>query len=198
MYDAATALGEAATLSDRVRETSGSRVLVPEHLRTGDRSVLENYADGADLVVESYPMSDGNVDVAALESVIDDDVVMVYAASPTSRGVLEEHPSSSSSARSVIPIWFCSLTVSIISNTRVAVFTPQGRVRVVIHTDGCAGRRISVARNRAAHRFPARICLADVPYLRSSLCNTVQRRASSGCSSLYTPGRDSVTPYLAP
>ena len=90
MYDAATALGEAATLADRVRSTSGDVVLVPEQLREGKRAVLENYCAGADLAVETYPMADGTADVDALAERAGDDVVMVYAESPTVRGCLEE------------------------------------------------------------------------------------------------------------
>ncbi|MFC7059507.1 aminomethyl-transferring glycine dehydrogenase subunit GcvPA [Halovenus salina] len=90
LYDAATGLGEAATLAARVRSTSGSHVLVPEQLRDGKRGVLNNYTDGADLTVESYPMDDGAVDTAALAETFDDDVVMVYAESPTVRGVIED------------------------------------------------------------------------------------------------------------
>ncbi len=90
LYDAATALGEAATLASRVRQTSGTRVLVPEHLRSGKRGVLDNYADGAGLTVDTYAMDDGAADVGALSNAIDDDVVMVYAESPTVRGVIEE------------------------------------------------------------------------------------------------------------
>ena len=90
MYDRATALGEAATLATRVRETSGSRVLVPDLLRDGQREVLENYAIGAGLDVETYPSDDGNADLEALAAAIDDDVVMVYAENPTVRGTIEE------------------------------------------------------------------------------------------------------------
>ena len=90
MYDAATALGEAATLAARVRAVDGSRVLVPEQLRTEKRSVLENYADGAGLRVEAYPMADGAVDVQALAATVDDATAMIYAESPTVRGVIEE------------------------------------------------------------------------------------------------------------
>jgi len=90
MYDAATALGEAATLADRVRSTSGDVVLVPEQLREGKRAVLENYCAGADLTVESYPMDDGNADVDALAERADADAVMVYAENPTVRGCVEE------------------------------------------------------------------------------------------------------------
>ncbi|WP_424018225.1 aminomethyl-transferring glycine dehydrogenase subunit GcvPA [Halorientalis pallida] len=90
MYDAATALGEAATLAQRVRSVSGDRVLVPAHLATGRRAVLENYADGADVTVEAYPMADGAVDTDALEGTMGEDVAMVYAETPTVRGVIEE------------------------------------------------------------------------------------------------------------
>ncbi len=90
MYDEATALGEAATLSQRVRSVSGETILVPDHLRDGKRAVLENYADGPGLSVKSYPMADGRVDIAALAETIDDDVALVYAETPTVRGVIEE------------------------------------------------------------------------------------------------------------
>jgi glycine dehydrogenase subunit 1 len=90
MYDAATALGEAATLADRVRETSGSKVLVPELMREERRSVLENYTEGAGLMVETYPHDDGNADTEALSELADEETVMVYAENPTVRGAIEE------------------------------------------------------------------------------------------------------------
>ncbi|QCC60318.1 aminomethyl-transferring glycine dehydrogenase subunit GcvPA [Natrinema thermotolerans] len=90
MYDAATALGEAATLADRIRDTTGHRVLVPELLREERRSTLENYVAGTDLVVESYPVEDGTVELAGLEAAADEEVVMIYAENPTVRGTIEE------------------------------------------------------------------------------------------------------------
>ncbi|MDS0474820.1 aminomethyl-transferring glycine dehydrogenase subunit GcvPA [Natrinema sp. 1APR25-10V2] len=91
MYDAATALGEAATLADRVRDTTGHRVLVPDLLREERRSTLENYVAGTDLAVETYPMDDGNVDLEGLEERVDEEVVMCYAENPTVRGTIEEN-----------------------------------------------------------------------------------------------------------
>ena len=91
VYDAATALGEAATLSSRVRSTDGTRVLVPDLLREEKRAVLDNYASGANLTVDTYPVDDANVDVGALARTIDDETVMVYAESPTVRGTIEEN-----------------------------------------------------------------------------------------------------------
>ncbi len=90
MYDAATALAEAATLADRVRSTTGDVVLIPAQLREGKREVLANYCDGADLRIETYPMVDGNADVETLAERAGDDVVMIHAENPTVRGCIEE------------------------------------------------------------------------------------------------------------
>ncbi|WP_135365631.1 aminomethyl-transferring glycine dehydrogenase subunit GcvPA [Halosimplex halophilum] len=89
MYDAATALGEAATLSQRVRPVSGDRILVPDHLREGKREVLEAYADGPGLSVEAYPTDEGTVDTEGLADALDDDAAMVYAENPTICGAIE-------------------------------------------------------------------------------------------------------------
>ncbi|WP_436923376.1 aminomethyl-transferring glycine dehydrogenase subunit GcvPA [Halosimplex amylolyticum] len=90
MYDAASALGEAATLSQRVRSVSGDRILVPDQLREGKRAVLEQYADGPDLSIETYPTEAGNVDTDGLADALDEDAAMVYAENPTVSGAVEE------------------------------------------------------------------------------------------------------------
>ncbi|AQL43768.1 glycine dehydrogenase (aminomethyl-transferring) [Halorientalis sp. IM1011] len=107
MYDAATALGEAATLAQRVRSVSGDRVLVPAHIAPGRREVLENYAEGVGVTVESYPMDDGAVDTDALEGTIGDDVAMVYAETPTVRGVIEESLSAVGDLAAAHDALFC-------------------------------------------------------------------------------------------
>jgi glycine dehydrogenase subunit 1 len=107
IYDAATALGEAATLAARVRDVSGSRLLVPDLLRDEKRSVLENYAAGAGQTVETYPTDEANVDLDALEATIDDDVAMVYAESPTVRGTIEENLDSIGDLASANDALFC-------------------------------------------------------------------------------------------
>jgi glycine dehydrogenase subunit 1 len=91
MYDEATALAEAALLAKRVRAADGDRVLVPEYVRDGHVSVLENYTGGADVTVERYGTDAGNVDLDALAAAVADDVVMVYAESPTTLGTVEEN-----------------------------------------------------------------------------------------------------------
>ena len=89
MYDAATGLAEAALLAERVRSTSGTTVLVPESLRDGKRGTLDNYVDGSDLTVETYPYADNTVDVDALADRVGDDTVFVYAETPTVTGAIE-------------------------------------------------------------------------------------------------------------
>jgi glycine dehydrogenase subunit 1 len=90
MYDAATGLGEAATLASRVRSTTGDVVLVPEMLAAGRRAVLENYVGGTGMRVESYPDDDGIADLRALERRMDEDVALLYAENPTVRGTVQE------------------------------------------------------------------------------------------------------------
>jgi glycine dehydrogenase subunit 1 len=90
MYDAATALGEAATLAVRVRETSGDRIVVPETLSAGRRGTLENYIAGHDITIDTYPMDDGNVDREVLAESVDEETLLVYAENPTVRGTIEE------------------------------------------------------------------------------------------------------------
>lgn len=90
MYDAATALGEAATLSRRARDVEGSRILVPSYVRSEYRSVLDNYVTGTDLTVDVVQTTGGMIDPEELSKQLDDDVVMVYAENPTVEGVIEE------------------------------------------------------------------------------------------------------------
>jgi glycine dehydrogenase subunit 1 len=90
MYDAATALGEAALLADRVRGVDGETVLVPAFLRAERRSVLENYVTGPGLSIETYDAADGTADTDALAAAADEDTLLVYAENPTTRGTIEE------------------------------------------------------------------------------------------------------------
>ncbi len=90
MYDAGSALGEAALLADRVRDASGTTLLVPDYVREERVSVLENYIVGQDLSIERIDSDQGTVDVSALEAAVDDETLMVYAESPTTRGTIEE------------------------------------------------------------------------------------------------------------
>ncbi len=91
MYDAATALGEAATLAARTREADGQCVLVPDYIRDTYRDVLENYVEGTELIVRTFETVNGQVDLDTLDRELSDDVVLVYVENPTVGGVIEEH-----------------------------------------------------------------------------------------------------------
>jgi glycine dehydrogenase subunit 1 len=96
VYDAATALGEAATMAARVAGSrridrgSGDRVLVPEALYEGRRGVLDNYVAGTDLTVDTYEYDDGTVDLDALRAAVSEETVMLYAETPTAHGTVED------------------------------------------------------------------------------------------------------------
>ncbi|RLM57112.1 aminomethyl-transferring glycine dehydrogenase subunit GcvPA [Halobellus sp. Atlit-31R] len=107
MYDAATALGEAARLAGRVRQASGTRVLVPEVLHENKRAVLENYVGGTDLTVETYPVVDGTVDVDALAEVADAETAMIYAENPTVHGAIESRLDAVGDVASDVEALFC-------------------------------------------------------------------------------------------
>jgi glycine dehydrogenase subunit 1 len=94
MYDRSTGVGEAALLADRVRATTGETVLVPGDLPDRVRSVLENYADGPGIAIDTYPTSGGTIDVDGLADRIDEDTSMVYAATPNRWGLLEPNLSA--------------------------------------------------------------------------------------------------------
>ncbi|WP_144903992.1 aminomethyl-transferring glycine dehydrogenase subunit GcvPA [Halobellus captivus] len=107
MYDAATALGEAARLAGRVRQTSGSTVLIPEVIHENKREVLDNYVDGTGLEIDTYPMDDGIVDVDALAELAGEETVMIYAENPTVRGTIEERLTEIGEVASGADALFC-------------------------------------------------------------------------------------------
>jgi len=107
MYDAATALGEAALLADRVRATHGDAIYVPETLRAERRAVLDTYVAGPGLTVETYPTAEGTADVAGLRAALGDDAILVYAETPTVRGCVEPALSAVGDAAEDAGALFC-------------------------------------------------------------------------------------------
>jgi glycine dehydrogenase subunit 1 len=90
MYDAASAVAEAALLAARIRDADGSVLLVPEYVREDRVSTVENYVAGHDMHIERVGTDDGAVDIDALEATVDEETLMVYAESPTAEGLIEE------------------------------------------------------------------------------------------------------------
>ncbi len=90
MYDASTALGEAARMAYRLNHRKD--VLIPENLHWEKESVLKNYIAGLGMNVKKYPLNDrGMVDLDSLSGMIDDNTAMVYVENPNFFGVIDEN-----------------------------------------------------------------------------------------------------------
>ena len=90
MYDASTALGEAARMARRIH--GGKIFLVPRALRWHRRSVLQNYTWGGGLLIKEveYDRETGMLDLADLKTHLTEDVCGVYVENPNFFGRLEE------------------------------------------------------------------------------------------------------------
>jgi glycine dehydrogenase subunit 1 len=89
MYDGASALAEATLLAGAA--TRRSRVLLPRSLQPNCRRVVDTYTRGQDYILEDLPYdARGELDVAALESALGDDVAAVIIQSPNYFGVIED------------------------------------------------------------------------------------------------------------
>jgi glycine dehydrogenase subunit 1 len=90
MYDASTALGEAARMASRIRP--GSVFLVPRALRHHRRSVLRNYLIGTGVEVRGvdYDRETGTLDLGKLKEALSPEVCGVYVENPNFLGRFEE------------------------------------------------------------------------------------------------------------
>jgi glycine dehydrogenase subunit 1 len=91
-YDAATALGEAASMCGRINEHK--KFLVPEVLSAGKRGVLHNYVKGAGMQVLEYgfdPLT-GELDLEDLRSKVDGEVSGIYVEVPNFLGSSTARP----------------------------------------------------------------------------------------------------------
>ncbi|MFO8133639.1 MAG: aminomethyl-transferring glycine dehydrogenase subunit GcvPA [Thermoplasmatota archaeon] len=86
MYDAATALGEAAGMV--ARSTRGGLFLIPKNLAPEKKSVLSSYLWSTDLEVREIPAVDGRVDLDAAMHLADD-AAGVYLENPNYLGLIE-------------------------------------------------------------------------------------------------------------
>lgn len=86
MYDAATALGEAAGMV--ARSTRGGTFLIPENLAPEKKSVLRNYLWSTDLEVREMPVVDGRVDLETAAEMASD-TAGIYLENPNYYGLIE-------------------------------------------------------------------------------------------------------------
>ncbi len=90
MYDASTALGEAALMARRIH--GGKVFLIPRALRWNRRSVLANYVRAGGLEVRNvdYDRGTGMLDLGELSDAVTPEVCGVYVENPNFFGRLEE------------------------------------------------------------------------------------------------------------
>lgn len=91
MYDASTALGEAALMSARI--SPGDRFLVSSAISPERKAVAELYTKGADIRIEevAFNKETGTVDLNDLKAKLTDGVCGFYFETPNFFGVLEPH-----------------------------------------------------------------------------------------------------------
>lgn len=92
VYDWASALGEAALMSARLKD--GNKFIVPEFISPDRLSVLESYVTGPGLEILKTPQDKetGQIDISELESKVDEETIGVYIENPNYLGQLEERP----------------------------------------------------------------------------------------------------------
>ena len=89
MYDAATALGEAARMSKRVSRKDV--FIIPKNISWEKKSVLANYAKNAGIKVEEIPYDrEGRADISALEKYGNGEVAGIYLENPNFFGIIED------------------------------------------------------------------------------------------------------------
>lgn len=88
-YDAASALGEAASMCHRIN--GKNKFLVPQALNWEKKSVLRNYMWGPEMELEeySYRAEDGKADLDDLTSKVDGEVGGIYFEVPNFFGVID-------------------------------------------------------------------------------------------------------------
>lgn len=90
MYDASTALGEAALMSSRINRKT--EFIIPAAIAPEKKSVLDNYIKGAGMTFKEIPFQqeNGQVSLDNLQELMNDNTTGVYIESPNYFGVLEE------------------------------------------------------------------------------------------------------------
>ncbi len=89
MYDAATALGEAALMAKRIRD--GSEFIIPAAISPAKKSVVSNYTKGAGIKILEVPFlqDTGTVDIEKLKMAVSEKTCGIYIETPNYFGSLE-------------------------------------------------------------------------------------------------------------
>ena len=120
MYDAATALAESILMACTIKRTD--RVLVPAALSKRIRRVLESYAAGKGITIESIPWKEnGTLDLKEAEKMLSEKASAVVLAQPNYFGLLEE-----ASAVSALAHENGALLIALVDPVSLALVAPPG------------------------------------------------------------------------
>lgn len=90
MYDGHTALAEAALVAGSQHKSSSRKILVSEGVHPESLHVIETYASGPGIIVETIPLTDGKTDMDELEKQIDEHTAGVILQYPNFYGSIED------------------------------------------------------------------------------------------------------------
>ncbi|MFH1101084.1 MAG: aminomethyl-transferring glycine dehydrogenase subunit GcvPA [Methanobacteriota archaeon] len=90
LYDGETALGEAALMATRINKRN--TFLIPKNISWEKKSVLHNYAKGANLIIKEIPyhQDTGKLNIDLLKKHLTTDVSAVYIENPNFFGIFED------------------------------------------------------------------------------------------------------------
>ncbi len=90
MYDASTALGEAARMTYRINRKR--EILVPENLHWEKESVLKNYLVGVGMEIKKYKLNErGMADLEDIKEKVNENTAAVYAENPNFFGIIDKN-----------------------------------------------------------------------------------------------------------
>lgn len=90
LYDASTALGEAARMSYRIRK--GKNIMIPRSISWERKAVLKNYVKGLGVKIKEIPYDGerGTMNIDLLQKNLTEDTFAVYLENPNYFGIFEE------------------------------------------------------------------------------------------------------------
>lgn len=178
MYDAATALGEAALMAHRI--TGRKRILIPRAMFWQKKSVLANYARGAALeIVEIDHGDDGLMELDFHE----EDVAAIYVENPNFFGLIDRRYGELSEAKERTG----ALLIAGIDPLHLSLFHPPSHYHAdIVIGDGYLGNPMHfggprlglfASRKEYLRQMPGRIIGATVDEEgRRAFCMTMQTR----------------------
>jgi len=180
MYDASTALGEAALMAARI--TGKREIVLPRALHWERHQVLENYGLGPGLRYRDVPYDreDGTIDLAALKEAVGPDNAAVYVETPNFFGRFERIEEIREIAPSVLIVGVNPLSLAVTRppgdfGADIVIGEGQGLGNAVAFGGPLLG--VFACREEHVRRMPGRVIgMTRDAEGRRAFCMTMQSR----------------------